>query len=50
MGNDDYVNPFQKVHQQVQAAKDRIRAAKQSDSERHKENAEKEAVREGFAE
>ncbi len=47
MENKDYVNPFQLVHQKVQAAKDRAHEANESDAERRKENLEKEAIREG---
>jgi hypothetical protein len=47
MANDDYVNPFQAVHQKVQAAKDRARENRESDLERQKKSAEEEAIREG---
>lgn len=48
MPNETYVNPFEKVHQVVQAAKDRAREVKEVDAERRKVKAKEEAVREGF--
>jgi hypothetical protein len=48
MPDEPYVNPFQKVHQAVQAAKDRAREVKESDAEQRKIRAKEEAVREGF--
>ena len=48
MANEPYVNPFQKVHQEVQAARDRARESNKLEAERRQKNAKEEAVREGF--
>jgi hypothetical protein len=44
MADEPYVNPFQKVHQQVQAAKDRARENNRLQADRTKTEAEEEAV------
>jgi hypothetical protein len=48
MADEPYINPFRKVHQEMQAAKDRIRERKRLESDHRDENAKAEADREGF--
>jgi hypothetical protein len=48
MADELYINPFQKVHLEVQAARDRAREDKTLEAERRQKNAKAEAVREGF--
>ena len=48
MASEPCINPFQKVHQEVRAARDRTRESNRLEAERSRENAKEEAVREGF--
>jgi hypothetical protein len=48
MENKPYTNAFQEVHTKVQAAKDKARKAKEAARDTQREDAEKEAAREGF--
>jgi hypothetical protein len=48
MTDKPYINQFRRVHQEVQAAKDRIRERNKLEAERRQKDATAEAVREGF--
>jgi len=48
MADEPYVNPFQKVHQEVQAAKDRARESHKVEAEIRQKDSTTEAVGEGF--
>jgi hypothetical protein len=48
MADEPYINPFRKMHQEMQAAKDRIRERKKLESDHRHEHAKGEADREGF--